>query len=181
MSADEHIICQECGASVYREHLDTGIARYEAGKLMCPHCVEEFERDHDATTGGLGGDFDEPILLSDDDDDDADMDIGTGSSVKQESPAGSTRIKMNASASVLGATGVWDESHLKRAVGGEGGATRCRLFHSKLSDGAMDYMVNQINEWLDKNENITIKHSSSTIGVVEGKHADAHLILTVWY
>ena len=40
--------CQSCGASVYPEHLDSGIARYEDGKLLCAHCVKDFERERAA-------------------------------------------------------------------------------------------------------------------------------------
>ncbi len=44
--------CHNCGASVYPEHVDTGIARYEGGKLLCVHCVEEYEATHDSSIAG---------------------------------------------------------------------------------------------------------------------------------
>jgi hypothetical protein len=55
------------------------------------------------------------------------------------------------------------------------------LFHCKLADAAMTYMCEQINEWADSRDDIQIKFATSCIGVVEGKHADAHLIVTVFY
>ena len=61
MSKEHLSKCQECGASIYPEHLDTGIARYEAGKLMCVHCVEEYEAAHDAVGGQV--EADEPMEL----------------------------------------------------------------------------------------------------------------------
>ena len=61
------------------------------------------------------------------------------------------------------------------------GATRCRTFHSRLSDSAMQYMDQQINEWLDQNTDIEVKFCSTTVGIVEGKRQDPHLIVTVWY
>ena len=60
-------------------------------------------------------------------------------------------------------------------------ASRCRTFHAKLNEGAIAYMNNQINEWCDANGEITIKFATSTIGVFEGKHADPHLILTIFF
>jgi len=60
-------------------------------------------------------------------------------------------------------------------------ATRARVFHCKLADAAMTYMCAQINEWADSRDDIQIKFATSCIGVVEGKHADAHLIVTVFY
>jgi len=60
-------------------------------------------------------------------------------------------------------------------------ATRCRVFHCKLADGAFGHMTEQINEWADSDDAIEIKFASSCIGVVEGKHSDPHLIVTVFY
>ena len=60
-------------------------------------------------------------------------------------------------------------------------ATRCRTFHSKLTDGAINFLNHQINEWLDGNEDITVKFSNSTIGPFEGKHVEMNLIVTLFY
>jgi len=60
------------------------------------------------------------------------------------------------------------------------GATRCRLFHSKITVSAVDHMVGQINEWLDGSD-IEVKHVTEVVGVMEGKKAEPNLILTVWY
>ena len=61
------------------------------------------------------------------------------------------------------------------------GGTRCRIFHAKLNDGAIAFMSEQINEWLDTSTGIYVKTSTSTIGVFEGKHADPNLIVTLFY
>ena len=61
------------------------------------------------------------------------------------------------------------------------GAIRCRVFHTKLSEAAVQYMNNQVNEWLDENDHIVVKSSSTTIGVFEGKQKEPHLILTIFY
>ncbi len=61
------------------------------------------------------------------------------------------------------------------------GATRVRTFHTKLSDTAMSYLDGLINDWLDEHPDIEVKFSNTTVGVVEGKRAEQHLIITVWY
>lgn len=60
-------------------------------------------------------------------------------------------------------------------------ATRIRTFHTRLSDKAMTYLDEQINEWIDKNPDIEVKFSSVNVGKVEGKKIEDHLIITVWY
>ena len=42
-------------------------------------------------------------------------------------------------------------------------------------------MMNQINEWLEANEEIVIKFSNSSIGPFEGKHTEQNIIITVFY
>lgn len=60
------------------------------------------------------------------------------------------------------------------------GATRCRVFFSRISPPSLAYMENQINQWVDA-ENVDIKHVSEIIGVMEGKLPQPNLIVTVWY
>ena len=71
---------------------------------------------------------------------------------------------------------------LKRPLQQSGqGATRVRTFHARLSNSAMTFLDNQINEWVDQDENIEIKFTNITVGMVEGKKTEPHLIITVWY
>ena len=60
------------------------------------------------------------------------------------------------------------------------GATRCRIFYSKIAPPSLDYMQNQINEWIDSDK-IEVKHVSEVVGVMEGKIAVPSIIVTVWY
>lgn len=162
---EEINVCEECGASVYREHLDSGIARYESGKLLCSHCVSEYERSHDVSSGGAAAEF-APIELDEDEDDSAGTDM---SSTRVHSLTGST-------------LGAGLQTQFKRALQPKSPyASRCRTFHCRLSDGAVDFMTNQVNEWLDENEDVSIKFATSTIGLFEGKHTEPNLILTVFY
>ena len=72
--------------------------------------------------------------------------------------------------------------HYQRPLGKTGqGATRLRTFHTRLSEKAMNYLDLQINEWIDQNPDIEVKFSNITVGIVEGKKAEEHLIVNVWY
>ena len=159
--------CGQCGASVYKQHMESGIARYEHGKLLCSHCVIEYEHVHDKDE--VVEAF-EKIEFEDDDD-------------RPEAPRDPSSSRIHAaSAATLGVAGAWDDAKYKRSLSpNASGATRCRTFHCKLSEAAVEFMNNQINDWLDHNDKIVIKFSNSTIGAFEGKHTDPNLIVTVFY
>jgi len=164
---DHHSTCDKCGAAVYKEHLDQGIARYADGKLLCPPCLTDFEKEEEAAAASGGGGM--ALIECDDDDDGTPVDMT------------SSRIQA-ASRATLGMSHGWDDSKYKRPLDVRAiAATRCRSFHSKLTDSALEYMNEQINEWLDKNDAITVKFANSTIGLFEGKHAEAHIIVTLFY
>ena len=92
---------------------------------------------------------------------------------------GSSRIRTFESESKLKAG---TEMDFKRPLNTTGtGATRVRTFHAKLNDGAFHFLDNQINEWLDEHPDIEVKSSNTTIGVVEGKRQEPHVIIQVWY
>ena len=75
-----------------------------------------------------------------------------------------------------------EESSFKRPLRKTGkGATRVRTFHTKMSDNAMHYLDGLINDWLDEHEDIEVKFSNTIVGIVEGKKAEPHLIVTIWY
>jgi hypothetical protein len=80
-----------------------------------------------------------------------------------------------------GGIGVTTDKSFKRPLNLTGmGATRCRLFHSKIAVSSMEYMENQINHWIDSEE-IEVKSVAQVVGVLEGKTAEPNLIITIWY
>lgn len=166
MSTEEVMsTCDGCGASVYEQHLKNGIARKVDGRLLCAHCVAELKE----AGGDVGeGSEDElaPIELDDDD----------GHATTEMT---STRIRT--AESILGDKAWDDEKHKRPLDPGGAGASRCRTFHCRISQGAIDYLNDQINEWLDQNKDITIKSSNTVIGMFEGKHTEPNIILTVFY
>jgi len=79
------------------------------------------------------------------------------------------------------AEGEGHKTEYKRALNNTGtGATRCRLFHSKIALSSLEHMENQINEWLDDNE-IEIKQVGHLVGTLEGKRPEPNLLVMVWY
>jgi DNA-directed RNA polymerase subunit M/transcription elongation factor TFIIS len=192
--------CHECGASIYPEHLQSHKAGYWGGKLCCVHCYSE-HRNHQATVspqdvvhtspsaarlaaggspaGGVsapaGPDLDDlesktsvagneqPIMLVDIPEAELAMPPVTMPPVAARRPAEPEARRGGA----------------QRADGR--GATRCRIFHAKLNDGALKFMQEQINDWIDQHPEVEIKHASTQVGVVEGKSAEPHLIITVFY
>jgi len=78
--------------------------------------------------------------------------------------------------------GVAHMSNFARPVLPEGtGSTRCRFFHTKLLASSIEYMENQINEWVDSDESIVIKYIGHVIGDMSGKVTEPNLIVCVWY
>jgi hypothetical protein len=79
------------------------------------------------------------------------------------------------------ARGLTHKAEFKREVNLTGqGATRVRLFYSKIADGPLLHMESMINDWID-DEGIEVKHVGQVIGTLEGKRAEPNLIISVWY
>lgn len=90
-----------------------------------------------------------------------------------------------------------DDSHKIKRIGGAGdaarkadfkrqlnvtgqGATRVRLFTSKISALSLSAMERQMNEWLDS-QHIEVKHVSHAVGTMQDKIKEENLIFFVWY
>lgn len=81
----------------------------------------------------------------------------------------------------IGAAGEARKSDFKRPVNLNGaGATRVRLFTSKIAAASLSAMERQINEWLDA-DGIEVKQVAHQIGTMQDKVKEENLILLVWY
>ena len=60
------------------------------------------------------------------------------------------------------------------------GAIHVKAFHSKITDDALAYMDQQINEWLDSHPEYEVKFVSSTVGIHSGKLKEPHVICNIW-
>ena len=59
--------------------------------------------------------------------------------------------------------------------------TGCKTFFTKLHPGAIDFLDEQINQWLKENPGVVIKMTNTATGEVQGKKTEANILMTVWY
>jgi hypothetical protein len=62
-----------------------------------------------------------------------------------------------------------------------GRITGVKIFFTKLHAGAMDFLSEQISDWLKENPKVVVKHTNITVGEVAAKKTEQNLIITVWY
>ena len=159
----EHLeTCGECGATIYPEHVKRGMAERIDGKLLCVHCLKDRRS---------AGEADEVA-------DEAGNPLSQELTVAYDRKPTAIRSFGNQMREPL-VPG--DDSFRRALLRDPALATRCKIFHCKLADAVMNHMCAQINEWADAHDDVVIKFATSCIGVVEGKHADPHLIVTVFY
>jgi hypothetical protein len=177
---DNVLSCHECGASVYKEHLDKGLAGFYAGKLLCVYCLkakkgpaprplEEKAAPVAAGPQAAPAAADElpPIALVDE-------------LEPPEPPAQKT--SHGTAVGTVPPASADDGTRYTRPLNKTGaGATRCRTFHAKLSDEAVAHMDRLINEWCEQHPDVEVKFSTSTVGMWTGKHSEPNLIVTVFY
>jgi len=170
--------CEVCGASIYPEMLKKGAADFLAGRLLCPHCLQEKRRIAAVNPAAAFApdtptvDDDEPIALAIEEEEDESS--GTGTHI--QAFGGGVAERTTYGTPAMG--GELQRPLLRNSPN----ATRCRTFHCKLTDSSMAHMNQAINQWVDANEDIEIKFATSCIGAVEGKStSDQHLIVTIYY
>lgn len=155
-SAETMLSCSACGATIYPEHLERHQAGYWSGALYCCCCLNEKK-------AGSGA----PVPIPDE---------LTTFPLEDVEP-GAAPMAAPAPAAVPAAT----PSGRRAPRPGAQGATRVRIFHSKLSDGAVAHLDQQINDWLDQNPDVEVKFADTTVGTWEGKHPEPNLIVTLFY
>jgi hypothetical protein len=160
-SVDSEILmtCATCGASVYREHIHRGLAGMWGGRMLCPTCLKP-KRETGPLSPPAETTDDLPLAPSE-----------TEQSEVAEEPPPTAPTETPASEAIaeepVTATGT--------------GARQMRTFHAKLSEASLHHLDDQVNTWLKRHPQVTIKLTNTTVGVFEGKHSDPTLILTVFY
>lgn len=59
--------------------------------------------------------------------------------------------------------------------------TGVRTFFTKLHPGAMEFLDQQISNWLGANPGLSVKRTNVSTGEVQGKKTEPNIIVTVWY
>lgn len=82
----------------------------------------------------------------------------------------------------LGSTGRKHEDAWKRSPNTTGqGAIHVKTFHCKLNNESLDFLDQQINEWLDAHPQYEVKLVSSSVGDWTGKTGrEPNLVVQVW-
>lgn len=183
---EEHFdTCGECGATIYPEHLEKQMAEHWEGVLLCPYCLREKRSASGVginVVGLIGG-----TPPGQPDDERGTLGGGAATALADQPIAYEKRpTAIRAFGGGGGAGGmpvgqVSEHAYRRPLLRGSPNATRCKTFHCKLADGPIAYMCEQINEWVDSEDDVEIKFATSTIGVIEGKHIDPHLIVTIFY
>ncbi len=196
--------CEECGASVYPEHVNAGKAGLWGGKLCCVHCLAE----HRSSQVTIGPEQVEAPVATQPTSSDGESDISDedyfDSLTADETPEAPTpvegseedstetedimisdiaapAIKPFASTDLVTPPSATQHKFKRHLQHNECGAIRCRIFHAKLNDGALQFLQDQINDWIDQNPEVDIKHLNTNVGVVEGKSSEPHLVITLFY
>lgn len=59
--------------------------------------------------------------------------------------------------------------------------TGVKTFYTKLHPGALDFLDEQIADWLKANPTVIIKQTNVTVGEVQAKKTEPNLIVSLWY
>lgn len=174
-------ICQECGATIYPEHRRNNVAKQWEGRLLCPFCLKQKREAATTATAPEQKAGDEPTAVVELEGDSL-VPLGNEPIEYDKKPTAIRSFGGGPGGASGLAVGEFAQADRRRPLlKGSPNATRCRTFHCKLADGPITHMSEQINEWVDSEDDIEIKFATSTIGVIEGKHVDPHLIVTLFY
>jgi hypothetical protein len=59
--------------------------------------------------------------------------------------------------------------------------TGMKTFFTKLHEGAIGFLNEQVTNWLKQNPGIVIKRTDVVTGEVQGKKTEPNIIVTIWY
>jgi hypothetical protein len=59
--------------------------------------------------------------------------------------------------------------------------TGIKTFFTKLHPGALNFLDEQISEWLQKNPDVRIKRTNIATGEIQAKKTEPNILITVWY
>lgn len=59
--------------------------------------------------------------------------------------------------------------------------TGVKTFFTKLHPGAMEFLDEQICNWLKAHPNLTVKRTNTATGNIVGKMTEPNIIITIWY
>ena len=133
--------------------------------------------DFDISDIPMPDDSDEPISLDDEKSIPFDNDPGgTGVShapltLGGEDTAETPQIKMPTPAAIKPTEKIVSSDRI----------TGVKTFFTKLHAGSIDFLNQQIRDWLKENPGVVVKRTDTVTGLVAAKKTEPNLIITVWY
>lgn len=94
-------------------------------------------------------------------------------------PAGDAKPRIHGFSTAMGVKKHAENWKRKTNLTGTG-ATHMRTFHCKLNSESVEYMDQQINEWLDNHPDYEVKMVTTAIGEWTGKIKEPAMVVTVW-
>jgi hypothetical protein len=111
-------------------------------------------------------------------------DAGTGNTGVSHSPldlGGSKPIEISKAQAPQPTAKTTSQPTAADAPAPMGRITSVRTFFTKLHPGAINFLDEQITEWLKKNPDIVIKQTNIVVGEIQAKKTEPNILITVWY
>jgi hypothetical protein len=111
-------------------------------------------------------------------DDTLPLDLGQPSGAEKPKP-GEQRPKITTFEQKLGAgrhEDSWDRTPNLTGTG----AIHVKSFHCRLTGDSLEFLDQQINEWLDKHPQYEVKLVTTAVGTWSGKLKEPNLVVNVW-
>ena len=158
--------CGRCGASIPQQEIIEGKAKLLGGRLVCAQCAQKAAAQM-ATKAAISLPDVEPLLGA--------------VAAAPETPVQNAEDASGIHAFGAGITHGRKEVAFQRQPKPTGtGAVRVRTLDAKLTRAALELLDEQINTWLDES-GYEVKFVTTTIGDLQGKVTEPHLIVNIWY
>jgi hypothetical protein len=169
-------VCGKCGMSISQQEIIEGKAKLADGRLVCGDCAQKSAA---AAARPMAASKSAAISLPDSEPEamsQSQSPLGVGGTGQA---AGDSPMEMQTFGA--GVTHGRKEAKFTRQPHVSGtGPIRVRTFDTKLTRAALEVLDEQINVWLDES-GVEVKLVTTTIGDVQGKVTEQHLIVNVWY
>ncbi len=190
-------VCAKCGTALSGQDIIGGKAKLVGGQLLCSPCASAGRSAAPVTSpaGPTAAPAQRPVKRNEEaplalpPDEPAPAKITTHAGEPKaavESPIGleagneETESVGIVASNTMGSGARHEIKYNREPIKTGTGATRVRTFDTKLTRAALIVMDEQINAWLDET-GYEVKFVSNTIGEIQGKTTEAHLIVSLWY
>ena len=111
-------------------------------------------------------------------------DAGTGNTGVSHTPldlGGSKPVSINKAPAPKPTVKATSQPTITAAAAPMGRITGVRTFFTKLHPGAVNFLDEQIADWLKENPDIVIKSTNVTVGEIQAKKTEPNILVTIWY